>query len=138
MNGEIYVMGRPDFGDHCFGKVEIVKHPQYVYSTSKMGMLIHKVLRVQAHWYEPRYDRLLRLENPKITCDSVCGQIFFIHLPHDDRKFRASFCEIPNPGAVLCGRCHGQPSTFAKRGNPPCSKEMAKIRKGCLQRAAAR
>lgn len=136
---ETYVMGRPDFRNHSFGKTEIEKHPKYIYSSSMNGMLIHKVSYVEAHWYEVADggEKLLRLESPKLIGVSVCGQHFFIHLPRAKRnqKFRAAMCEIPKPDAVMCGRCHGEVATFGKRGNPPCSKEMARIRKGCLQRA---
>ena len=135
---ETWIEGRPDFGNHSFGQTVLAKHPKYVYSTSRGAMLIHKVLYVKAYWYEPMYDRLLRLETPKLVAVANCQQAFFIHLPRDRRKFRASFCEVPKPDAVLCGACHGEPRPFGKRGKPPCSKELAKIRLGCSVRGVKR
>ncbi len=131
---ETWINGRPDLADQSFGQTVIAKHPKYVYSTSHGAMLMHKILYVKAYWYEAQYDRLLRLETPELIAVAVCQQAFFIHLPHDERKFRASFCDLPKPEAVLCGACHGEPRPFGKRGKPPCSKELAKIRLGCLMR----
>lgn len=132
---ETWVEGRPDFRDHAFGITTMAKHPKYVYGVSHNSMLIHKVSRVEAHWYEARYDRLLRLETPKLIAKTVCQQHFFIQMPHDRRHFTASFCEIPKPDAVLCGACYGKPRPFGKHGKPPCSKELARVRLGCLTRA---
>jgi len=130
----MWIEGRPDFADWQFGKTRLAKHPKYVYGTSRQSMLIHKIAYVTAHWYEAHYDRMLRLETPNLVATALCGQIFFVQLRHDRRKFTASMCEIPKPDAVLCGACHGEPRPFGKYGKPPCSKEIAKVRLGCLVR----
>lgn len=133
---EQIVRGRPDFANHRFGITKAKRTPKYVYSLSHQAMLIHKVAYAENYWYVPMGDHLLRLDTPKIIARTVCNQSFFIHLPRDHRKFRASFCEVPNPEAVLCGGCHGEVATFGKHGNPPCTKELAKVRLGCISRAA--
>ena len=131
---ETWIEGRPDFRDHSFGITKLKDFPKYVYGTAGNALLIHKVSSVEAYWYEPDYGRMLRLETPKLIARSVCQQSFFIHLPRSRQKFKAVMCEVPKPDAVLCGACHGQPRPFGRHGKPPCSKEMAKIRLGCLTR----
>ncbi len=135
---EHIIRGRPDFLEPDFGVTHLAKVPRYVYATCRNAMLVHKVARVEAHWYEARYDHLLRLDNPKLVAKSVCGQIFFIHLPYDRKKFRASLCEVPATNAVLCGRCHGRVATFGKHNSWPCTKEIAKVRLGCIVRGRRR
>ncbi len=129
-----YIEGRPDFANHDFGHTEIKKFPPFVYSLSLNGMLVHKVSHVTASWYEAQYDRMLRLDTPKLVATTVCGYFFFIHLPRDKKTFKASLCEIPKPDAVLCGRCHGEPASFGKHGKASCSKRVARVRLGCLVR----
>ena len=131
---ETYVEGRPDFANHSFGITRLKDYPKYVYGMAGNALLVHKVAYVEAYWYEPQYDRMLRLETPKLIARSVCNCSFFIHLPHARKKFKAVMCEIPKPDAVLCGACHGQPRPYGKNGTPPCSKELAKIQLGCLVR----
>jgi hypothetical protein len=133
---ETWIEGRPDLADHSFGITKVAKFPKYVYSTAGNAMLVHKVASVDAYWYEEDYGRLLRLETPKLIARTACNMSCFIHLPRNNRKFKAVMCEIPKPDAVLCGACHGEPRPFGKHGKPPCTKEMAKIRLGCLQRAS--
>jgi hypothetical protein len=130
----VYINGRPDFKDHRFGITEIRQYPQFIYSLSRNAMLVHKVVKVEAHWYEAEYDRLRRLETPRIIATAVCGQGFFVYLPDSRRKSRSSFCEIPKKDSVPCGACHGCPRPFGKHGYPPCSKEMARVRLGCIVR----
>lgn len=131
---ELIVDGRPDLRDHTFGKTRIKKHPKYVYSTSGGAMLVHRIKYVTAYWYDTHYSHLIRRQTPKLVAKSFCQNSFFLNLPKQKNKFSAVACEIPAPDAVLCGACHGQPRPFGKYGKPPCTKELAQVRLGCLVR----
>ena len=82
---ETIIEGRPDFGHPNCGVTEVKSFPKYVYGTSRLAALIHKVSHVRAYWYKAQYDHLRRLQTPKIIATSICGQSFFIHIPDDSR-----------------------------------------------------
>jgi hypothetical protein len=106
--------GRPDFKDHNYGKSWLKRFPPYVYSLLG-GMLIHRVLRVEAQWYEPAspYGECLeRLESPRLTIHAACGQVFYAGT--GKRARRSQTCVLPKPGAVPCGRCVGTGPVFGR------------------------
>jgi hypothetical protein len=121
--------GRPDFpGWKRFGITQAKHFPKYVYSANKMGLLIHKIAKVDLHWWEPidQGERLARLDKPRMIATTVCGQNKFLS------PGRAHTCAVPDPRAVLCGKCHGQPATFAKNRVPKVTKEYARDHLGCM------
>jgi hypothetical protein len=101
---------------------------KYVYSTSKNGCLIHKVNSVRLRWWDYNFHCLMRRQSPHVLATTTCGINFFI----DGTK--AKTCEIPNPDAVLCASCHGEGRNFPRGKEHKISKELAKIRKGCIER----
>lgn len=106
------VQGRPDFADHDFGKTRLKKFAPYIYSRLG-GMLVHKVLYVDAQWYKPINggSDLQRLPSPRLTYVTNCGQWFYGGV---DRPKRAQTCRIPQEQAVLCGRCDGTGPVFGR------------------------
>ncbi len=129
--GEIVIEGRPDFEDNNFGKTRAKTHPQYVYSSNHQGYLIHKVHHVTLHWWQGSMHRMIRLRNPLMIAETVCGMSKFIQT---GGRIRASFCAIPKPDAVLCKKCLGEAvATFPRKD--PTSKErarLAKVKLGCI------
>lgn len=124
------VLGRPDFGGSRFGITVATTHPPYVYSSNGMGRLIHRVARVDLHWYDCKGDWLRRRSSPKMIAVTVCGN--YRHLT-STRRLKARTCAVPAPDAVLCGRCHGQTANFPHRD--PTSKRRAleaKRKLGCI------
>jgi len=124
---EIDIPGRPDFQDHNFGKMRAKKFLPYVHSTTHNACLIHKVAYVTLHWYQGHYSYMRRLENPIIIAETVCGCSRFVN----NGEKSAKMCEIPDPKAVLCGRCFGELPTFSKRRKVRIKKRWAKDHLGC-------
>ncbi len=135
------IEGRPDWSNPGFGRTTLKRHPPYVYAR-RGGMLVHKVLRVEASWYravwlnkEACETGLERLPSPRITFYTVCGQMFY---GHSDGKLgpRTQVCKVPAPDAVLCGRCHGTGPVFGKGlAELTVKREEAKRRLGCVAEA---
>jgi hypothetical protein len=125
----IYTVGRPDFpGWNRFGITEAKTFPKYVYSANKMGFLMHKIAKVELHWWEAcdGGERLVRRDKPRMIAHTVCGDSRFLE------PGRAHTCCLPKPDAVLCGRCHGRPATFRGRKENEVSKQFAKDHLGCF------
>src|SRR5277367_1039429 len=119
--GEITHPGRPDFYDNGWGKTQLKRHPQYVYSTGHKGQLIHKISHVTVRWWQGSMDRMVRLRKPVIIAETICGMSKFVQ---SGGRLKASMCEIPKPDAVMCKRCLGEAlSTFPRRD--PTSKHRA-------------
>lgn len=114
--------------DRLLSDVQIAKKfPPYVYST--MGALIHRVEGVTMRWYELiSMDRMVRLDRPLLYYRCFCGMNVY--------GWRAGVCMIPDPNAVLCGRCHGRGATIKGRwkGGSVTFRE-AKLRRGCIATA---
>lgn len=127
--------GRPDFADKNFGMTELKRFPPYVYSLMG-GMLVHRVLRVQAWWYapaRPNGDYLERLASPRLTIYTACGQMFYAGL---GREKRARACALPKPGAVACGRCNGTGPVFGRGlAEVDVRRRDARKRIGCVMEA---
>lgn len=124
----IVIDGRPDLPYSRFGVTRAKHFPKYVYSANKMGLLIHKIASVDLHWYIPidKGERLARLDKPRMIATTVCGQNKFLE------PGRAHTCVMPEPSAVLCGRCHGEPATFRRDGKNGMTKQYARDHLGCI------
>lgn len=128
---EAVIEGRPDFADHAFGVTHAKRFPPYVFSTVGNACLVHKVARVELRWWTPgRGGRcLLKRVHPRMYAETVCGQTKYF------RKGRTQTCTVPDPDAVLCGRCHGEPATFGRDGLAAAlgfTRREAHDRLGCL------
>jgi hypothetical protein len=129
MSEPVVIDGRPDFpGWKRFGITQAKHFPKYVYSANKMGLLIHKIAVVELHWWTPIRggQALARLDKPRMIATTVCNQIKFL------KPGRAHTCMIPEPNAVLCGRCHGEAPTFGRNRKQVISKEYARDHLGCV------
>ena len=70
-----------------------------------------------------------RLKQPAMRAHTMCGYSFAL-TPNRSRT-----CHVPLPGAVLCGRCHGEPATYAgrrKRTKDGLTKQEAHVKLGCV------
>ncbi len=123
----IDIKGRPDFGHPDFGTTKVVRFAPYVHSRIGQGYLIHKTAQVEIKWYSGHYDWMQRLEKPNVIARTVCGQSVFLN----NGKKSGQVCEIPDPNAVLCGRCHGELPTFSKARKERIAKRWAKDHLGC-------
>jgi hypothetical protein len=123
--------GRPDHQDHSFGVTLAKTFPPYVYGIRGVSCVVHKILRVELHWWRVSDSgcRLVRMKRPVMIAITPCAQSFWL------RVEVCRTCRVPNPDALLCGRCHGEISTFPKRG--PARKtgetrQEAHIKLGCV------
>ena len=133
MTDRLLIHGRPDFGNPDFGKTRLKRFPPYVYSRLG-GMLVHKVLHVEARWYRAVSirscgDGLERLPYPQLTFVTACGQMFYAGMGRDDRS---QSCVIPKADAVLCGRCCGTGPVFPGRHERDIKRSEARARIGCM------
>ena len=130
----IVTEGRPDHGNPDFGMTRAKRTPKYVHGRIGSACLLHKVDRVELHWYTAggvMGEHLVRLSTPKMVCTTICGHVFFIGTP------KARTCELPAPGTVLCGRCHGETANFGKNTTSGVTKEQAKVRLGCIAKGVS-
>lgn len=121
--------GRPDFHNCGFGVTLAKTFPPYVFSVGANAGLVHKVVRVELRWWVPIRSghQLGRLNAPRMTAHLACGEIRFL------KSNKTRTCLIPNPRALLCGRCHGEPATFGKHGVARGMKRAeAHVRLGCV------
>jgi len=127
---ETVIKGRPDFENHKFGVTRAKRHPKYVYSNI-FGCLVHEITYVEFRWYNVGSggSSLVRRAHPRISITTNCGQVFFYWSQNGRPK--STMCELPNPDAVLCGRCQGKGPVFGKRGSGDVTKSAAKVRLGC-------
>jgi hypothetical protein len=126
------VRGRPDFQNHGFGVTLAKRYPPYVFSIRGVSCLVHKVARVELQWYRVGKSGgscLVRMKRPVQIAHTVCG--FTTWLMGDTSRT----CHIPNPDAVLCGRCHGELPSFGKHGaatKAGLKRQVAHVRLGCV------
>lgn len=126
---EIIIQGRPDLGNHSFGRTHAKRFPPYVYSTDANGCLVHQVKSVEFGWYDVETrDSLRRLQNPRVVIMTKCNQMFF---PKNRHRGTAAVCELPNADALRCGRCEGRAATFRKNGDY-AERKKAHEKLGCL------
>jgi hypothetical protein len=107
------------------------KYPPYVFSTRGVSCLVHKIAWVELHWWRVAGggEKLVKLKRPVMIAQTVCSMSF--RLQGD----RSRTCLLPNPDALLCGRCHGDVATFGKDG--PATKAGTKrseahVKLGCV------
>lgn len=122
------IIDRDAVNERVFGKTIAKRHPAYVYSIRGASGLMHRVARVTIdHYAIVTMHKLGRLKAPAMIAECVCGMSFPL-LPSCSRT-----CTVPDPTALLCGRCHGQPATFGRhcRGRG-ISRQEAHVRLGCV------
>lgn len=124
------IVDRDSVNDRTFGVTTAKRHPAYVYSINKNAALMHKVREVTIHHYAyVGMSKMGRLKQPAMIAQAVCG-VSRALLPTRSRT-----CHVPLPGAVLCGRCHGEGPRFGKRGTltkAGVTRAEAHVKLGCL------
>lgn len=125
------ICGRPDFQDHAYGITKAKKYPPYVFGIRGVSCLVHKILRVELHWWRVagHGEMLVKLKRPVMIAQANCAQSFRLE-PRISRT-----CQLPKPDALLCGRCHGEGATFGKRGPAKKSgltRQEAHVKLGCV------
>lgn len=112
------------------GRTFATKHPAYVFSINANAGLMHKIANVELHWYTPRGNGVVtRKARPKMIAHTVCGMNFFL------RPEKTRTCEVPNPDAILCGRCHGEVPSFSKKHggkHANTNRAEAHVKLGCI------
>lgn len=122
---------RHSVDERTFGVTLVKRFPPYVFSINGNALLIHKIARVECHWWKigGHGHTLIKALRPRMIAKTVCQQTKFLD------SDRARTCRIPEPSAVLCGVCHGDPATFGKHGRgrrEGISKEWAHVQLGCV------
>jgi hypothetical protein len=122
---------RIDFRCPTFGVTVARRHPPYVFSVRGVSCLVHKVRRVEVHWYRisDGGHGLVRMRRPVLIDQTHCAQHFRLEAG------ASRTCRVPSPEALLCGRCHGERATFAKRGpsrQEGITRQAAHVRLGCV------
>lgn len=127
------IHGRPDFADHGWGITEAKKYPPYVFGIRGVSCLVHKILRVELHWWRVARggEKLVKLKRPVMIAQTMCAQSFRL----EGQISRT--CHVPNPDALLCGRCHGEGATFPKSHHARARKsgltrQEAHVKLGCV------
>ncbi len=129
---ENVIHGRPDFGNHGFGVTLAKTFPPYVFSVGANAGLVHKIVRVEIRWWVPgghHGECLVKLQRPRMIAQLACGDFRFL------QGSRSRTCLLPDPEALLCGRCHGEPATFGKHGEAikkGISRQQANVKLGCV------
>jgi len=125
------VVERP-FGDRdSFGPLLAQRFPPFVFSIRGASCLIHRVQRVEVHWWRiAGHGHLLaKLKRPVLIAITICGSHF--RLCGDI----ARTCHVPNPDAIPCGRCNGEVAPFGKHGSATkagLKRQVAHVRLGCV------
>ncbi len=124
------VIMRNSVNERTFGITLAKKHPPYVFAIRGCSCLVHKIARVELHWYRiASAGRLVRQRRPMAVAHTPCG--FFIHLEAD----RARSCLLPSPDAISCGRCNGDVAPFGKHGfatKAGMKRQEAHVKLGCV------
>lgn len=109
---------------------QIVKpRKPYVFGTNSNNALIHKVRHMRLRWWAcgPRGQYLVRLQSPRMMAVTNCGRWIFV----DGTK--GKLCELPRPDAVFCAACLGKGRNFPRGEAHEVSRELAKVRLGCVE-----
>lgn len=125
------IVDRDSVDDRTFGVTKTRRHPAYVYSINGNGCLMHKVYEVEIQWYAllGNGSRMGRLKQPAMIAQTVCGMSKAL------TPDRSRTCAVPEPDAVLCGRCHGDVATFGKNGaatKAGMKRAEAHVKLGCV------
>lgn len=132
MYSDVIIEGRPDFGNFHFGVTVATSHPPYVFGVKNGSALVHKIAKVELHWYAivgPNGGQLVRVNKPLMIATIVCGGSRFL------TATRSRTCMVPAPDALLCGRCHGEPASFGPDGTARrlgISRIEAGVKLGCV------
>jgi len=108
------------------------KYPPYVFGIRGLSCLVHKILRVELHWYRVggHGEYLVKLKKPVMIATTTCQQSWRLE-PTSSRT-----CHVPKPDALLCGRCHGEAATFGRDGGPSkkegITRQEAHVKLGCV------
>lgn len=121
----------PRTWDHSFGITLAKRHPPYVFSIRGPARLVHKVAYVELHWWRiaGRGEKLVKMKRPVLIAHTPCG--FSTRL----KAQNARTCHVPNPDAMLCGRCHGESASFGKHGaatKAGVKRTEAHVKLGCV------
>lgn len=104
------LIDRGTVDERTFGITRAKRHPAYVYSTNRNSALMHKVDHVKiSHYAIVGMHQIGRLKQPAMVAVTACGYFFPLLAE------RSRTCQVPSPGSILCGRCHGTGSVFTKR-----------------------
>lgn len=130
LDGVSPIVDRDAVNESTFGVSTTKRHPAYVYSINKNSCLMHRIIRVEIQWYAiVSMHKLGRLKQPAMIAITACGCSRAL------TPDRSRTCHIPFPGAVLCGRCHGEPATFGKDGKGTkagLKRAEAHVKLGCV------
>lgn len=130
LDDSVGLIDRDSVNERTFGVTTSHRHPAYVYSIGGNACLMHKVREVTIQWYAiVNMNRLGRLKQPAMMAQTVCGMSKTL------RAERTRTCHIPEPDALLCGRCHGEPATFGKHGSATkagTKRAEAHVKLGCI------
>ncbi len=123
------LIDRDAVNERTFGRSTARRHPAYVYSINRNSCLMHKIVKVEIHWYAfVNMGHLGRLKRPAMIATTACG------CSRPLLAERTRTCAIPLPGSILCGRCHGEPATFGKHGKGTLTglkRAEAHVQLGC-------
>lgn len=115
-----------------FGVMDAKKHPPYVFSIRGVSCVVHKISRVEIHWWRiggHRGELYVKLKRPVLIAQTPCCASFRLE-PRISRT-----CHVPSSDAVLCGRCHGEPASFGKQGaatEAGIRRQVAHVKLGCI------
>lgn len=132
VDNDVAPIKRNSVDEHTFGVTLAKRFPPYVFSINGNALLVHRILRVELHWWKignSDYNLLVKVRRPRLYAHTACQQVKFLD------SDRARTCMVPQPTAVLCGACHGEPATFGKRGRAVrdgISKAWANTQLGCV------
>jgi hypothetical protein len=122
---------RLDFIDPAFGVTRAKSHPPFVFGIRGVSCLVHRVAYVDLHWWRiggPGGSSLVKLKKPLAIATCVCAQHF--RLESDICRT----CRLPDPKALLCGRCHGEIPPFGRHGaatKAGITRQEAHVKLGC-------
>ncbi len=120
------IIDRHAVNERTFGVQQSKRHPAYVYSINKNACLMHRIIRVEVQFYAfVSIGKIGRLKQPAMIAHTACGA------SRPLTPDRSRTCHVPLPGAVLCGRCHGQGPTFRRSGQSQQRREAA-VKLGCV------
>jgi hypothetical protein len=107
------------------------KHPPFVFSVRGVSCVVHKIAYVEVHWWRVggHGHTLVKMKRPVMVAHTPCGAFFRL------QGERSRTCHVPNPDAILCGRCHGEPASFGKHGaatKAGIKRQVAHVKLGCV------
>lgn len=129
-NAEV-IADRPDFHNWGFGITEAKSFPPFVFSTRGTSCLIHGIQGVELHWYRigDRGGTLVKQKRPMMIARTHCSQFFRLEGNH------TRTCKLPDPKALICGRCNGETATFGRHGwatKAGIKRSEAHVKLGCV------